>query len=494
MKAAGLRILKKFGLESPIALNSFWLLSAESLARIINLLLGIVLARYLKAEGTGLLTFAINYVVLFSIIGELGISRVAVREIARRPESAGLILGHVGILRMVMCAVMAVAIWGSLILPGGSGLHPQERLVIFIWTWSLIFQMFRRNAETAFQALGRQKYQALFLLLNRLVAAVGILAVIVCKGGIAAVAVTYVAADCLDAISAAWFVRFRLQRPVYSLAIRPISAMVIAGFPFALQLFAGTVYYYIDTVLLKYLFRADYHSVLREMGWYGKAYTPVLTLLFIPISVCATLYPPLSRAWAEKDLDRIKSLFRYSYNLLLLAGTPLAVIFFMFRSEFILVIFGEDFRSAIPMLAVIIWTLPFIFLTGPLTNLLAAADRQMLATLVAFANVAFNIVLNWYLIPMHGGKGAAFSTAATEAFCLLSLFIAGLYVVPGLIGFGRPVAIVCFHVTAILLALWFDGSGVLNRFLFCAAYLAIAGGVARWLTADRRKLERTANA
>ena len=87
MKELAKRLLGRAGLESTIARNSVLLLAAEGFGRAANLVISIVLYRYLQPEGAGAYRFVLSYGVLFGICAELGLMRAAVREIA---EETGL--------------------------------------------------------------------------------------------------------------------------------------------------------------------------------------------------------------------------------------------------------------------------------------------------------------------------------------------------------------------------------------------------------------------
>lgn len=416
------KALKRARLESTIARNSFFLLVSETLARCITLVVTMILARYLLPAGMGLLKFVVSYGILLGIGMELGLTRVSIREAARIPrQSLGKLLGTIAYAR-AGASVATFAVIGASLLPIiNPHLDSYRRGLILLWSCSLMFQAFRRNAEVVFFGLQELKYQAILAVVNRAVAAVAILVAIAMHGHVGAVIGCYVFADFVDAVAASIIVRKRfLVRPDYKVDTRAILRLVGAGAPFALQLLAGQIYYYIDTVLLKYLYPGTQLAAEQEIGYYSSAFQVVLTMLFIPISISNAVYPALSKAYHE-DRSRMRSLFSHNYNLFLLGGVPVAVFFFLFRVEFIVLIFKKDFLPAAPMLACVVWTLPLMFLTLPLGNYLAAADKQKIVTWSAFANAVFNVAFNFYMIPRFRGIGASIATMATELFCLLTL-------------------------------------------------------------------------
>jgi O-antigen/teichoic acid export membrane protein len=235
-----------------------------------------------------------------------------------------------------------------------------------------------------------------------------------------------------------------------------------------------------------------YHSaaaVDAEIGLYSRAYQVVLTLIFIPLSVCNAIFPSLAKAHSERDEQRSRSLFSYSYALLLLGGAPIATSFFLMRREFMGTIFGPAFLPGASMLAIVIWTLPLVFLTMPLSNVFAARDRQAYATFVSFATAVFNIGLNAFVIPRFGGKGAAFSTAASELFGLVLLLFLMLRMYRDLFSFRMLLPILLFQVVAITSGLAFGHLSFSVRILFAAGYCAVAAAYAAFLFRRRQKTE-----
>jgi polysaccharide transporter, PST family len=468
------RLLGRAGLESTIARNSVLLLVSEGLGRAVNLIISIMLYRYLQPEGAGAYRFVISYGVLFGICSELGLTRSAVREIARsRREELARTMGHLTVIRSVISAMTLALIWGSLLTPMGASIEPRTKLCIVLWSGSVFFQAFRRNSEIVFQALEKLQYQALFLAVNRVLAVVFVSAAVLAKASIEAVFIGYLAADLVDAVGAAWLVRRRIERPEYDLQREPMVRLVRLGIPFALQQLAGQVHYYVNSVLIYYLLNDDLSLAQREIGLFQSSYQIVLTLVFIPLSVCNSLYAPLSKSYHE-DPVRLRSLFSYSFNLFLLAGVPVGLGFFVFRSEFLSIVFGKSYLPAAPMLGWVIWTLPLIFLVMPLGVLLAAADKQRFVTISSFITAGANVLLNLALIPSLRGRGAAIGTTATEVIgvCILLTFV--LRFIPGVIERGMALALTLFHGTAIALVLLLDGAGLAARAGLFLVYLCAA--------------------
>lgn len=481
--------LTRLGLGSTIASNSLFLMTAEILSRVINLALIVALFRYLQPEGAGLMRFAMSYGVVLALLTEFGLTRAAVLQLTRgSTDELPVILGRVAALRTILVGVFLLVTALSLFTPLGQPLDGLTKLLIWIWSCSLAAQAFRRNADVVFQGVQKMLPAALLILFNRLLAVIGITLAVVFDWGIVAVFLAYFTADLLESITSALVVRRRFARPHYRISPRAVFALFVAGLPFGLHLVASQIYYYVDTLMLKYLFPADLSAVKREIGYYSNAYQIVLTLLFIPITLCNTMFAPLAGAWHRGDIARLRSLFNYSVLLLLWGGGPLALAFFLFRQEFIVTLFGIEYGPAVPMLAAVIWTLPLLFLGAPVSNFLAATGRQGLVTAAAFASAGFNIILNLYLIPSYGGLGTSISTTATEAFSLVLLIIIALSYQRAVFDFRRVGLALAAQVAAITALILFDRTapGLPSRIMVYLMYAAGCAGAIAHVVRQRR--------
>jgi len=73
--------------------NFSWLIFERVLRIIGGLLIGIWVARYLGPEDFGLLSYAIVIVAFFTVLVDLGLSQIVVRELNNQPHQANSILG-----------------------------------------------------------------------------------------------------------------------------------------------------------------------------------------------------------------------------------------------------------------------------------------------------------------------------------------------------------------------------------------------------------------
>ena len=61
--------------------NTSWLFAEKILRMVVGLLVGVWVARYLGPEKFGLLSYALSFVGLFSIVATFGLDEIVVREL-----------------------------------------------------------------------------------------------------------------------------------------------------------------------------------------------------------------------------------------------------------------------------------------------------------------------------------------------------------------------------------------------------------------------------
>ena len=457
-------------------------------------IVSVLVQRHYGPVDMGLLRTASTYALIISILSEMGITRAAVISISRGDEMmlrkvAGQIVG----LRTMCCGVYLVVAWILALASARTGhLEPRVLWLTVAWSFSMVMQAFRRNSEAMFQASERLVYQAGLFFGYRMVLAAATILVISLDLKIEYLVYATVLCDGLDATISWMVVRRRIVRPLHAWDWGTKLRLLKIGWPFAIQTFAGTLYVLIDTVLLVYWCPGTRQEIEGQIGLYGSSYTIVILLTTVPVSLAAALFPQMSRAYHEKNGPRLYSLFTHGISLMAIVAVPLVAFFFMFRYEVIRYILGPAYLDAIPMLGTVIWALGFIFLSIPCANLLAATDKQHAVNVSAILCGLFNIGLNYWLIPLHRGLGAAISTSITELLNLLVL--AGFIMFWHIRGFRWNYlgAVLLLQICAVCVILFVDTWPLLLKAIIYLFYAAICGGSFYRMMRNRKKAGQAA--
>ena len=154
------------------------------------------------------------------------------------------------------------------------------------------------------------------------------------------------------------------------------------------------------------------------MGWYSTAYKYVDAVGVIPAYFTMAVFPLMSRYAAESH-DALMRAYQFSIKLLLTFALPGAVIASFFARELVLVLGGSAYLQATPLLAVMIWYMPFGFINSVTQYVLIALDQRSFLTRAFAIGLTFNVIANLLLIELVGYRASSFVMVASELALLV---------------------------------------------------------------------------
>ena len=410
--------------------NSLMMLAAQLSSRVLALGSVIVIIHSLGAGEFGQMQTAITYGAIVSVIADLGLSTLYLREGARRPDQLGRYLDNMLSLRIPLLALAILVLSGALWL---LGLHSLVVASAALLVGSGL-QLLLRNS---FYALQRVKFVALEIIPEALIL-LGLVVIGAVKDlGTAyfiwAYTFSYLAAALYFAVAlvatGSWRPHWRFEWGL----IRPWMVMTA---PLAVSYVFTTVYWQIDVPILQH-FGPSYSTAACpltslsycEVGWYQAAYKPFQALLVIPFALRTVVFPLLAvyhREAPERLIVGVQKFFKALVALGLPASIGVIVLADQYTSLFTLP------AQASPSLRLLGVTIVFMFADNANATGLLAMDRQRTYAWIVGAGLVFNALANAVLIPvfehLHPGSGylvTSASTAATE-ICLVVIGLIAL--------------------------------------------------------------------
>jgi O-antigen/teichoic acid export membrane protein len=270
-------------------------------------------------------------------------------------------------------------------------------------------------AAWAFQSVERLSGNAKLNVLASLTRLIGIggLALAVSHPGVMAWSAVYLAGSIVAGLVAVAWVTFNLGRP--KIALRHIWREKAEGFYFSVSMSAMTIYNDIDKTMVARL------ATLEAAGVYGAAYR-LIDVAFIPVrALLSATLPGFFRVGKEG----LGATIRHSRRLLvrvipyslfafvaLLVGAPLV--------PHILGHLYTDITEALRWLALLPVLKTIHYFTA---DALTGAGHQGTRTLIQIGVAVFNVLINLWLIPVYGWRGAAWSSIASDGLLALSLLV-----------------------------------------------------------------------
>ena len=399
---------ESLGLGTRALRNTVLVLTAKVVGRLIAVVSVLAMIRGLGEDHYGTFSVLINLTAIVSVVLDLGFNVLFVREGARHHAEIQRYMRNVMSLRLIM-SLLALVVLAGLVLPLGLGDLLLPGFVLMVLT---SYATLLRNGLYAVQQL---RYEALAVVLESIVLLALILYGVHYRFGVGYFVWAYAAQY---GFSCAYFLVVlagkRIAFPGWAFEAALLREWFWKGLPFALTFVLTILYFRIDNPLI-YAFRGEH-----EAAWYGAAYKPIESLLFIPISFLSVVFPVLAIYHRERPQEMLDAISRF-YKALLLMGWPTSLGIFVLAHPLTPLLLGSHFAPAEPAMRILALALGLAFVNNAFIGALNASDRQLSFTWAAGWSLVANLVLNLSLIPLFGYVGSSWATVMTE----LTLAIAG---------------------------------------------------------------------
>lgn len=205
---------------------------------------------------------------------------------------------------------------------------------------------------------------------------------------------------------------------MFSLAVRfnrtIIREMLKLGVVYSLAFFVVVLNYRIDIVLLERL------KDLREVGIYSLSVHIAEQLWQIPLAISIVIF---SRTANEEDYRQMTPRTMRLVRISLVLTILLSVTIIFIAPWIVPLVFGKDYEQSILILQVILPGIIMLVIFRVLSGQLAGMGKPELAIYTFVPALAVNIGLNFWLIPLYGGLGAAIATNVSYALGSLAYWI-----------------------------------------------------------------------
>jgi len=396
----------------PAVSNTAWIL-LERVGRMgIALVVGIVVVRYLGAERYGLYAYALTLAAIFVPLAGCGIGENLIRHLVEKDAIEGKVLGTACLLRAA-AALLAVALTWSmfLVLPNKASMTSWDLAAALASMAALPLMVL----DPYFQSLSRSRVVTICGL------AAGVLAAGLKIAGVMAAApvAVFLAAHAVEAILLATglFSAYHLMggRVILWGFDRSIATTLMReGLPMILAGFAILIYNQSDILLLG-LLRNDH-----DVGVYSAAVRLSTLWLFLPMAIMTSAAPFLYRAQrSDENLYRC----RLSVTMTCVVGISylFAAAMSVFPEQLTMVVFGEDYVQAAPVLRIHVWSNVFSMLGMSQSTWYVGRGLLWLGVRNTLVGASANLVLNLLVIPEYGPQGAAATTLMATALTSIVL-------------------------------------------------------------------------
>ncbi len=385
-----------------------WLTIAQIAAGSAAFVVSMMRARSLTLEQFGVYALAATLVALFSILADLGLSVMMVRDLARDGLNMRRYLSAALFLTVALASVAGLAVITIGAILGGGDLV----VLCAVLALNMVLVGAGMTPIAYLRATGRAWGDAASRLVSGFILVVLSLLVIVLHGGVMAFAWAVVAGTTTGLLPplvvmlrGAGLCAPRIDLPHW-------RALVADSAPLGAAMLCTAVYYYADGIML------GAFGQRVALARYNASYVFVMAAVLIIGAVRNAFVPAQSRAFAGETpvAPVLAAYFRVSAALAL----PMFIVAPVAAPLALRIAYGESYVAAAPALRILFITTGVMFFSSYFGSNLFVSGRQRFYLVATGVGAAVNVALNIALIPLYSIVGASIATLAAEcAVCAL---------------------------------------------------------------------------
>ena len=395
--------------------NSTFSIITNTLNRIGNAVIFILIVQFLGIEKGGIYTIGVSYFFIGSRFAFWGLDHLLTREVAKDRKSAQKYISNFLIVRLLLSSIViliALAIVQSVNYEGNTKLVI-SLMLLSIWpenTNNLCWAAFAAFEEFHFTSISVFFGSLFQIILGGLFLWLGF--------DVIAMAVVFFVNNMVAMIINLYILKIRYVQEWEWPDKAFIQKQLRIGLPFV---FIGVFFILdnrLDTIVLSFLASEE------VVGLYSAATAVTVALAMIPQGYRVAILPVLARYRLENP-TKVEAIYAQSYKLLFIIGLPISAATFLLAGDLIKLLYGESLPSAIPALQIISIVLVLTFLNVLDSRLLIVYDKQSITAKFLILTTILNAAINIALAPKWGAIGASMArlTSITVLFICNTLAV-----------------------------------------------------------------------
>lgn len=395
-------------LRNKTAKNASWLISGKIAQMLINLVVGVLTARYLGPSNYGLINYAAAYIAFFSSFCTLGINSVLVKEFVDYPKSEGDIIGTTLTLKAVASFLSALAIICIVIIVDAG--EKETILVVALSSLGLVFHIFE-TINYWFQSQLNSKVTAIVSLIAYTITALYKVILLVLNKNVVwfalATSLDYI---CIGVLLILAFRKYNGSR--FSFSWDYGKKLLSKSCHFILPSLMVAIYGQTDKIMLKHMI-GD-----AEIGYYSTAVSLCNVWCFLLSAIIDSMYPTIMQAFNNDEALFVKR-NKQLYMIVFYISIFVSVIFTVFAKLIVLVLYGSEYLPTINPLRIITWYTAFSYIGVARNAWIVCKNQQKHLKKIYISAAISNVILNSIFIPIWGATGAAIASLTAQVLNIL---------------------------------------------------------------------------
>lgn len=392
-------------MKNSVFKNAGWIIGCKIVQSLLNLVIGLITARYLGPSNYGVLSYVSSVVAFTMPLMQLGLRHTLVKEFVRSPEHEGVILGTslmLNIISAVFCMVGSIAF--VMLVNAG---ETETILVCALYSLTLIFNA-TEMTQYWFQSKLMSKYPSIAALVVYIAVAVYKIYLLVTQKSVGWFAFSNV----ID-----YFLISVILIVIYK---RVGGQRLSVDFRVGKQLLSESKYYIIPSLMVVIFQNTDRIMIKlmvgeTETGFYSAAITCIGISAFVFSAILDSARPVILDE-KERNPELYEKRMIQLYSIITCLSLAQSVGMTVLAKPLVFLLYGTEYAKTAGILAVAVWHNTFGHY-GSVRNIwILAEGKQKYLTTINVTGAFANVALNFVLIPIWGAVGAAVASVITQFF------------------------------------------------------------------------------
>ena len=439
-----------------IARKSFLIVFSYFITRFIGWIGLIVLAKLwtdFAPEALGVIGFAMSFLALFNIIGDLGFSQAHIKRVSEGKD-LGTCIGTFATIKFFLSGIfigivlISIFIWKSYL--NGKFSDSTTESVVYVFIIYYLFLNLRSISDATFSGrreIAKQQISHFFevvkipFMIIVALAGVGIIGVeiapsikwpsflqpiqlFIYKHSLGSLATTYVIAIIASFAVGIWFLsKYPIKKPNWKL----FKSYFDFALPTILFSVVGVISVNIDKLMIGFFWTST------EVGYYFTVQQIINILMILYIAVSTVLFPTISDYHSKNQINKINETTNLAERYISMVMIPPLLIIIVFVNPLIKIMLSNAFLPAASVLIILSVYTFILSINRTYGALIGGINKPRITVKIYFFSSCLNIILNYLFIPkngllsrfgINGPEGAAIATLISIIVVFIGLRIA----------------------------------------------------------------------
>lgn len=385
--------------------NATWIVACKVAQSVLQLLVGMLCARYLGPANYGLINYAASIVAFALPLMRLGFNATLVHEFVESPDKEGEIIGTSLVLNIsssVLC-ILGVSAFVSFANAGDE----TAIIVCILYSMSLLFAA-TEMVQYWYQYKLMAKYSSVIMFAAYAIVSAYKIYLLITEKSVYWFSVTNALDFGIIGISLI-FLYFKKGNAKFSFSAKRAKMMLSKS------------KHYILSSLMVVMFQSTDHIMLTSMadvtenGYYTAAITCAGVFQFVYTAITDSFRPLILESKKSGEADYTVHVSRL-YSIIIYTAFAQSIVFTVLSKYIVGMLYGAEYVSSVPVLQILVWYLAFSYMGSVRNVWILAEQKQKYLWMINLSGAVFNVALNAVMIPYWGACGAAFASLLTQFF------------------------------------------------------------------------------